>query len=565
MVSSKKTIILFVYLTTWRTLFDCWQRLTILFSQLYNCCFRGAGWLFLGGYGVVIGWCLVPHISLADTVPGPVVRIYNDQHEFVSDWYAYDEQLTIGVNAVVADVTGDGQEEIITAPQAGASPYIKLFSFSGNLLTPGWFAFPENFLGGVNLATGDLSNDGVADLIVAQASRGQAWVKAYDLTKTEPRIITEFLAYPETFEGGAYVAAGDLSGDGQAEIITGAGQGGGPQVRVFDQTGQWTGLAFFPFPEDFRGGVTVAAGNLNKDTTDELVVGQAGQAQAWVKVYDSDGQRIIANFLAYPAAVHYGVTVAVANKKIITGAGSDGGPQLREFTAQGKNVSNFFAYEETFRGQTSAHYSSQRQHYVVTVAPIKSKPIILGPKVALTFDDGYSSPNGSLNNILDTLKARHVRVTFFLLGDWIEDHPTEIRRMIADGHEIANHSYHHPLFTRLTEAQIRNEVLSTENLLKQFGVDPKPNFRYPYGGHNAYTDALLQSLGYRYWSWTASTGDTGPNNTMTGVRNGALANLHDNGIILAHVSSDATAAALDGIITTIQNAGYTIVPVSWLD
>lgn len=514
---------------------------------------------------LVLSLAFTPALGQAASLPGPLIRIYNQDHVFLREWYAYDEQLTSGVNAVVADVTGDGQVEVMTAPQAGAAPYVKVFSLAGELLNPGWFAFSEDFRGGINLTTGDLTGDGVDDLIAAQASGGQAWIKAYDLTGTKPRIITEFLAYPETFEGGAYVAAGDLDGDGRAEIITGAGAGGGPQVRVFDRHGVWTGLAWFPFPEDFRGGVTVAAGNLNRDDTDEIVVGQAKDAQAWVKVYDSDGQRIISTFKAYPAEVQYGVTVHVADKKVVAGPGSDGGPQVREFTAHGQNVANWFGYDEAFRGQTTVQYNPDRQRYVVTVAPIKRDPVILGPKVALTFDDGYSSPSGSFNKILDVLKAHNVHVTFFLLGDWIEDHPTEMRRIIADGHEVGNHSYNHPLFTRLSEEQIRNEVLSTETLIKQFGVDPKPNFRYPYGGHNAYTDAIITSLGYHYWPWTASTGDTGPNDSVTGVRNGALANLHDGDIILAHVSSDSVATALDDIITTIQHAGYSIVKVSQLN
>ncbi|MFA6475319.1 MAG: polysaccharide deacetylase family protein [Patescibacteria group bacterium] len=516
---------------------------------------------------LVLSFVLVPSSIQAVTLPGPVIRIYDESHNFVREFYAYDSNLTIGVNAVMADVTGDGQEEIITAPQADAAPYLKMFSLTGELLTPGWYAFATDFHGGVNLATGDLTGDGVADLVVAQASAGQAWVKAYDLTGQTPRIITEFLAYPTSFDGGADVTVGDIDGDGHAEIITGAGQGGGPQVRAFDKHGIWTGLAFFPFPEDFTGGVTVAAGNLNKTAMDELVVGQASAAQAWVKIYDANGQHIINTFKAYPADVQYGVTVSIADKKIITGPGSDGGPQVREFNTQGENLSNFFGYDdEAFRGQTSAQYSPERQRYIVTVAPVKSEPIITGPKVALTFDDGYSSSHGSFNKILDTLKARNVHVTFFLLGDWIEDHPTEMRRIIADGHEVANHSYHHPLFTRLTADQIKNEVISNEQLIKQFGVDPKPNFRYPYGGHNAYTDAIIASLGYRYWQWTASTGDTGPNrNSVTAVTNGALANLHDGGIILSHLSSDATAAALDNIITAIQNSGYTIVKISQLD
>lgn len=506
-------------------------------------------------------------MSFANVQAGPVVRIFDQKHSLVREFYAYDQQLPIGVNALIADVTGDGRSEIITAPQSGAAPHIKLFSMQGKLLSPGWFAFAQNFYGGVNLAAGDLTGDGVDDLIVAQASNGQAWIKTYDLSGSgEPRIISEFLAYPETFEGGAYVAAGDIDHDGKDEIITGAGQGGGPQVRVFSNQGQWTGQAWFPFPEEYRGGVTVAVGNLDKDAADEIVTGQARDAQSWLKVYDSDTQTIISTFKAYPAEVNYGVTVSIANKLIMTGPGSDGGPQIRTFSKHNKNRDNFFGFDTNFRGQTMVQYSPRHKKYIVTMAPVMSRPVITGPKVALTFDDGYSSRNGSLTKILDTLKAHNVHVTFFLLGDWIEDHPTEMRRIIADGHEIGNHSYNHPLFTTLTEQQIRNEVLANENLIKQFGFDPKPNFRYPYGGHNAYTDAILSNLGYRYWSWTASTGDTGPNGKNVGaVTAGALANLHDGGIILAHVSSDYTAEALDDIINRIETAGYSIVKISQLE
>jgi len=521
---------------------------------------------------IISFFCLVffPLLSQADILnPGPIVRIYNNSFEFVREFYAYDENLKIGVNVVVADFNNDQKVEIITAPQAGGGPEIRIFDIEGQVINNGWFAFSDSFRGGVNLAAGDVNGDQIPELITTQANQGQAWVKVYSLAKKEPKIISEFLAYPDFFEGGAYVTAGDINHDGKDEIITGAGYGGGPQVRIFNAHGKNLGLDFFPFPEDYHGGVTVAAGDLNNNGLAEIVVGQAYAAQAWVKVYQADAKTIISEFKAFPDAALYGVSLSVANtdknkkSEIIASPGSGGGPQIRIFDASGKNINNFFGTDENFRGKTATNYYSG--NYFITLAPIKAKRIITGPRIALTFDDGYNSGNGSLYKILSVLKKHNLQVTFFLLGDFIEKYPTEFQAIIADGHEIGNHSYGHPLFTLLTEAQIKQEIDSSENIMAQYGVNPWPVFRYPYGGHNAYTDAVIASLGYKYYQWTASTGDTGPNKSTQSAINGALYNLKDKGIILAHCQSDTTAAGLETIITAIQNAGYSIVKISELE
>ncbi|PIR93409.1 hypothetical protein COT99_00810, partial [Candidatus Falkowbacteria bacterium CG10_big_fil_rev_8_21_14_0_10_43_10] len=78
--------------------------------------------------------------------------------------------------------------------------------------------------------------------------------------------------YAENFRGGVNVAAGDVDGDGIDEIITGAGPGGGPHVRIFNQEGKGIGQ-FFAYNNNFRGGVNVAAGDLNQDGIDEIITG----------------------------------------------------------------------------------------------------------------------------------------------------------------------------------------------------------------------------------------------------------------------------------------------------
>lgn len=513
---------------------------------------------------------LMPNISQALNAPGSLIRIYDNNKKFVRQFKVYDENLKFGVNALAEDFNNDGKVEIITVPQEGGGPQVMMMNLKGKLLIPGFFAYSADFRGGVNIASADVDGDGIMELVLAPASNATSLIKIYSLKKNKIRLISEFNAYPDFFKGGAFVAAGDINGDKKDEIITGAGQGGGPQVLVLNKRGKIL-KNFFPFSTDYHGGVSVASGNLDKDKFDEIIVGKAQDSQAIVKVYDSDAKKVISEFQAYPGDVKYGVNLQANdvnrdNKdEIITGPASMGGPHVRIFNKKGKNLDNFFSHEDNFRGCTKTQYSKKAKLYISTFS-LESKRYISGPKVALTFDDGYSSPNGSLNKILDILKEHNLQVTFFLLGDWIKNHPSEMQRIINDGHEIGNHSYNHPLFTRLSEAQIRNEIIANEILIKQFGVDPKPIFRYPYGGHNANTDAIIKSLGYNYYQWTASTGDTGPNkNNYASVLNGALSGLHDKSIILAHCSNDVTASALNQIIDSIQGAGYNIVRISELE
>lgn len=509
-----------------------------------------------------------PILTQAYEDPGPVVRMYSKSKQLVQEFEAYNSDFTFGVNAVSADFDGDHKVEIITAPQAGGGPQIKVFDWKGTQIRTPFFVFSEDFRGGVNLAVGDVNGDGKKELIVSQASEGQAWVKVYSFTKTETNVIAEFLAFPDSFKGGCYVAAGNITKGKQDEIIVGAGAGGGPQVRVFDGNGNWEGIQWFPFDQSFNGGVSVASGNLNKNKKDEIIVGQASEGQAWVKVYKNKAQAVISEFKAYPNDFIGGVTLSVGKvkknrkKRIITGPGDSWGPEVKVFGKKGKQLKDFAVYDPEFRGKVNASYMPSRKLFLITLK--SGKRIITGPKVALTFDDCYST-NGSLDRILSTLAAHELQITFFCLGDMVEKRPAEFQAIVNGGHEIGNHSYMHPAFTSLSDSQITFEIRKTEELMAGYGINPKPIFRYPGGSHNAHTDAVVNSLGYNWYHWTASTGDTGANrNNRAAIVGGALANLKNGGIILAHTMNNTTADALEEIVSRIEMAGYTIVKVSEL-
>src|SRR5262249_12117715 len=149
--------------------------------------------------------------------------------------------------------------------------------------------------------------------------------------------IGEFFAYDAAFTGGVYVAVGDVNGDGYADIITGAGEGGGPHVRVFSGKTLKEIASFFAFEPTFRGGVRVAVGDFNGDGLADIVTGAGPGGGPLVEIFDSKTWTAIRGLYAYDVGFSGGVYVAAGDVNgngqtdIIPGAGEGGGPRLRVF------------------------------------------------------------------------------------------------------------------------------------------------------------------------------------------------------------------------------------------
>jgi hypothetical protein len=209
----------------------------------------------------------------------------------------FEEGFVGGVTVAAADLDGDGRAEVIVGADDTGGPRIRVYRFRNGVLEPvaDFFAFEEHFRGGVRLAAADVNRDGVPDVIAGAGPRGGPRVAVFDgaalAAGRAVRIGNDFFAYELWFDGGVYVAAADVNGDGYAEIILGAGARGGPRVVAFDGLTHTTGghrmvVDFYARAATDTGGVRVSARDLDGDGLAEILVGAGVKNGARVRVFD---------------------------------------------------------------------------------------------------------------------------------------------------------------------------------------------------------------------------------------------------------------------------------------
>lgn len=176
----------------------------------------------------------------------------------------------------------------------------------------------------------------------------------------------------------------------------------------------------------------------------------------------------------------------------------------------------------------------------------------------LTFDAGYE--NGCTAKILDTLKEKQVPAAFFLVGNYIRQSPDLVRRMVAEGHTVGNHTMHHYDMSRLSDkAAFSKELTDLEALYKEaVGQELPKYYRPPQGIYSEENLKMAQELGYKTLFWSLAYVDW--NNDAQPTREAAFAKLlprtHNGAVVLLHSTSKTNAEILGELIDKWKEAGY---------
>ena len=300
------------------------------------------------------------------SVSAPVVKIYDstivylnntgpNANNAVADVMAYDPGFTGGVTVAMGDVNHDGFADLITATGPGGGPHIKVFSGADyETVLYSFFAFEPTFTGGLTIASGDTNNDGYWDMIVGAGPGGGPRITVF--SGLNLAVLQNFFAFEPTFTGGVQIATGKFDADPNYDIIVGAGAGGGPRVTIYNGSTLAVIQNFFVYDIAFTGGIFVAAGNVGGGL-DKIIVGAGAGGGPNVRVFDNAGN-MLQNFFAYAPAFMGGVRVASGimsvggtSGEIITVPGAGGGPNVSAFNSASQLLPiNFFAFDPTFVG-----------------------------------------------------------------------------------------------------------------------------------------------------------------------------------------------------------------------
>lgn len=531
--------------------------------------------LIAGAVILGLGLALAGSVQAAST-PAKIFDLLSLKS--AKDFSPYGANYAKGISGAIGDVNGDGADEIVTISGTATSGHLRVFDLTGKPLSWNVFPFEKAYTGGGKVAVGDTDGDGIKEIIVVPAGARVPEVFVFKYGQSTP--IKKFTAFQSTFRGGLNVASGDVDYDGKDEVIVATASQGG-NVAVYGGDGKFWGLSIFPFGSDYKGGLSVAYGAFRESLLAQasqpgLAVGALSGANGRVKVISAEKNfKVWGDFYPFGRDFKSGTNVAAADvnkdtiSEVITAVASNGAPQVVAYSSTGKiqNAVNFFPFDKSETG--GVNLAATNKKLVVWPAKIVQATDYTFCRthacVALTFDDG-GSHGGSLENILGALDKYDVKGTFFLIGRWMDSNRDTVADISRRGHVLGNHTWNHSICTRIPAEQIRSELLKADTLVEMItGTPSKPQFRYPGGGHNASTDAVVMGEGYHYWQWTADTRDAMGNHDPASIRHIALSGLHAGSVILFHTGNAATGAAMDSIISSIKSQGYEIVTLDQME
>ncbi len=185
------------------------------------------------------------------------------------------------------------------------------------------------------------------------------------------------------------------------------------------------------------------------------------------------------------------------------------------------------------------------------------------PWISISFDAAWG--NEDTKKLLAILKKHQVKATFFMTGGWIEKYPEDVKAIAADGHDLGNHSENHKHMSQLSAEQCKEEIMKPHEKVKKLTGKDMILFRPPYGDYNDNLIRVCRDIHYYPIQWDVDSLDWKDYDASTIIRRVTEHKHLGNGsIILCHNGGKHTAEALDSLLSTLKQKGFTLVPISQL-
>lgn len=182
-------------------------------------------------------------------------------------------------------------------------------------------------------------------------------------------------------------------------------------------------------------------------------------------------------------------------------------------------------------------------------------------KIAISFDCAWGVEY--TDTLLDVMEKNDVRCTFFAVQFWVEKYPEYVEKIVAAGHEMGTHSRTHPYMSKLSEAQIRDELTTSSAAIERLTGQKVTLFRPPYGDYNNLLIDTCNAMGLYPIQWDVDSLDW-KNLSATEIAMRIINGAKNGSIILCHNNGLHTAEALPLIFSTLKNRGFTFVPIGEL-
>ncbi len=297
-----------------------------------------------------------PTTAPAAPFPGPaqVVAVFDRTGRALGRFAAFAGRFQGAVHVASGDLTGSPRPEIVTAPGQGIPAEIGIYADEwrpdrerGNRVAS-FLAFEPTFLGGASVALGDLAGDSRPEIVAGTGPGRVAEVRVFDPRGSR---LSSFLAFGEQYTGGIAVAAGDLDADGRAEVVASTLEPPA-RIRIFGSGGEVRALLL---PDTDGVAVEIAVADLDGDGRGEIITGRVAGSEPVLEVLDAVGARL-RGVLAYDAAFAGGIHVAAGDldadgrDEIVVGPGDAGGGEVRVYNGRLALLRSFAPYSWDWPG-----------------------------------------------------------------------------------------------------------------------------------------------------------------------------------------------------------------------